>query len=237
MTTAERTSPRIDAPPARKILVATGCALLLAVIVLVVAVLPAEYGIDPLGAGRALGLLDLADAPSSRVSSQPVAYKTDSAEFVLGPYETVEYTYRVERGASVLFSWQATGKVIYDVHGQPDGAPAEYAESFDRQESDRAHGAFSAPFTGVHGWYWENGSAQDVSIRLTTAGFYTDPREYFDGREFKHELTDAARPTAGSAFGLNSNPPEGGSHVAPIANLPEGASNVEPREHERDASR
>jgi hypothetical protein len=40
-------------------------AIVVAAIVLVVAVLPAEYGIDPTGIGRALGLLEL-NAPASR---------------------------------------------------------------------------------------------------------------------------------------------------------------------------
>jgi hypothetical protein len=50
------------APSLAKILMATVVALIVAAIVLVVAVLPAEYGIDPIGAGKALGLTQLAAA-------------------------------------------------------------------------------------------------------------------------------------------------------------------------------
>jgi len=45
-----------------KILTATLIAAAVAAVILVVAVLPAEYGIDPLGTGKALGLMDLANA-------------------------------------------------------------------------------------------------------------------------------------------------------------------------------
>ena len=48
MDTPVPTSPR-------RILIATGVALATALILLIVAVLPAEYGIDPLGTGKALG--------------------------------------------------------------------------------------------------------------------------------------------------------------------------------------
>ena len=48
-------SPRIEAPSMAKIAIATVIALMVASIILVVAVLPAEYGIDPLHTGKALG--------------------------------------------------------------------------------------------------------------------------------------------------------------------------------------
>ena len=51
-----------QAPSLAKILLATVVAFIVASIILVVAVLPAEYGIDPLGTGKALGLMDLAKA-------------------------------------------------------------------------------------------------------------------------------------------------------------------------------
>src|SRR6185503_18083296 len=45
--------------PKSRILIATALAAIVAAIILVVAVLPAEYGIDPLGTGKALGLTAL----------------------------------------------------------------------------------------------------------------------------------------------------------------------------------
>jgi hypothetical protein len=175
----------------RAVVTATVGALVVAAIVLVVAVLPAEYGIDPLGTGRALGLLDLAEGGGGAVLAQSDDFRTDTMEFVLGPYQSVEYKYRVEKDASMLYSWRATRQVLYDFHGEPDGAPEGYAESFEKQEGDRANGTFVAPFSGIQGWYWENKGGGDVSITLTTAGFYSEPREYFDGNVFKRELKDS----------------------------------------------
>ena len=86
----------------RKIVVATVTALIVAALLLVGVVLPAEYGLDLLGTGRALGLLGLAQAPA--VALRDDEYRVDSAEISIGPYEWVEYTYRFEEGASMLFS-------------------------------------------------------------------------------------------------------------------------------------
>ena len=58
-------SPDWQAPSGRRIALSVGIAALVAVVVLVVAILPAEYGIDPTGIGRALGLDEL-NAPASR---------------------------------------------------------------------------------------------------------------------------------------------------------------------------
>ena len=74
MTGEDRTSQPQAAPaPSRgKVVAATGIAFLTAVVVLVVAILPAEFGIDPLGIGSALGLLDLARAQP--IAPQPGEY-------------------------------------------------------------------------------------------------------------------------------------------------------------------
>jgi len=55
-------SQPLEAPSRGKIALATVIALIVAAVILVVAVLPAEYGIDPVGTGKALGLMDLAKA-------------------------------------------------------------------------------------------------------------------------------------------------------------------------------
>ncbi len=66
------TNVQLQVPPlasAAKIAMATVVALIVGGVILVTAVLPAEYGIDPLGTGKALGLTDLANAT---VKSAPV---------------------------------------------------------------------------------------------------------------------------------------------------------------------
>jgi hypothetical protein len=186
-------------PSTRTLVAASGLALAVATVVLLVAVLPAEYGIDPLGTGRALGFSalsqpiapipvpppegeTLAPVQTGAVGLYPGEYKIDSRVIVLGPYEYVEYKYHLAKGATMLFSWTASGDVTHDFHGDPDGAPASASQSFDKAPRRRADGTFTAPFSGIHGWFWENATGEDVTIKVTTAGFYTAAHQFrFDG--------------------------------------------------------
>ena len=147
--------------------------------------------IDPTGVGHALGLTMLsapvvaepAEAPAQGarlaptaqgpVASYPAHFNVDSRTFTLGPYEYIEFKYHLEKDAAMFFSWQASADVIHDFHGDPDGAPANAAQSYEKRPRRGAEGAFVAPFSGIHGWYWENAGGDTVTIRLTTAGFYT----------------------------------------------------------------
>ena len=58
-------TPDWQAPSGKRIAVSVGISAAIAAVVLVVAVLPAEYGLDPTGIGKALGLTEL-HAPASR---------------------------------------------------------------------------------------------------------------------------------------------------------------------------
>jgi hypothetical protein len=183
--------PAPPAPPsAKRIVVATGVALLVAVAVLVMAVLPAEYGIDPLGTGRLLGLLELAPGRSEVIASEEGDFKVDSVRFVLGPFESVEYKYRLNQNGSMVYSWRATGEVVYDFHSEPDGAPEGYAESFEQARGAERRGTYRAPFTGIHGWFWENRGQADVTITLTTAGFYSGSLEFRGNDASPRSVTD-----------------------------------------------
>jgi hypothetical protein len=182
---------------------ATLLALIVAAIVLVVAVLPAEYGIDPLGTGEKLGLTGLAAVAEEGEltiargvnTAHGAAYKVDTVEIRLRPGKSVEYKYFVESGRGFVYSWKANTKVVYDFHGQPEGKPPEDSKSYDKrdagEESDQANGAFTAPFTGVHGWYFENTADHDVVVTLTSAGFYNRAEQFMDkGGHFVFQVPD-----------------------------------------------
>jgi hypothetical protein len=179
----------------RQILKATAAALGVAAVLLVVAVLPAEYGIDPLGTGRALGLIALVDTATDEPApgvpleavrqgvntAQPGQLEQDTYTVELRPFEGVEYKYRLEAGRSLMYTWTASSKVGYDFHGEPDGAPARYSESYGKGDAASAQGVFVAPKPGIHGWFWENPGAGRVTVTLKTSGFYTASTEFRDG--------------------------------------------------------
>jgi hypothetical protein len=193
----------------RRLAVATAGALLVAVAVLVAAVLPAEFGRDPLGTGKALGLLDLykgaaepAPAPAAPPPATPpmTMFKVDSAVFTLRPSEGFEYKYRIERGGGLVYAWTATRPVNYEFHGEPDGAGLGVAVSYEKSQGTRGSGSFTAPSSGIHGWFWENRSDDEMTITLYSSGFYNwadEFRQRFDPVKHKgvvdrirHELSD-----------------------------------------------
>ncbi len=129
-----------------RIAVAAGAALLVAGLILVTIVLPAEYGVDPLGTGARLGLLELGvvgqqveslDAAATTtpagqaaiIVTQERPFASETVEFVVAPREGMEYKYRLEKGEALLYSWKATRAVNYELHAEPDGAPRGYAQS------------------------------------------------------------------------------------------------------------
>lgn len=157
MTKTNPDTPMTALPSKRTLALTTAIALTVAVVILVTLVLPAEYGVDPLGTGKALGLTAIANpsagpteaAPEGATTVAPVtegpvgryaaAFKRDSVEFTLGPYEYVEYKYHLQSGASMLYSWRATSAVIHDMHGELDGDPNKVT-SFNKSNRQEDHG-------------------------------------------------------------------------------------------------
>lgn len=192
-------APDINAPSKGALARATGIALLVALILLFVAILPAEYGFDPLRTGRALGLTSISQADANATkgaaptpapgqtgvyTSQPKIYKVDSEDFQLRPGEGVEMKYHMQKGAGLVYGWKADGKLTFEFHGEPDQKPnKDYYESYeldDKVGKDSSYGSFTAPSTGIHGWFFKNTGKKDVKFHLTVAGFF-DAAKMFTG--------------------------------------------------------
>jgi hypothetical protein len=192
----EKTPPVIEMPSKGKIVKATLIALVVALVILFVAVLPAEYGIDPLRTGALLGLTGLSKATDNSTAgratpvqtgiytAQDHTYKVDSEDMQLRPGEGVEIKYHMQKGAGMVYGWKADGKLQYEFHGEPDQKPKpDYFESYaldNKVGVDHFYGSFTAPTTGIHGWFWVNKTNKDVMFHVTTAGFY-DSAKMFAG--------------------------------------------------------
>lgn len=190
-------TPAVPTPPAPSggaLLKATLAALVVAAIVLVTAILPAEYGLDPLGTGEALGLNRLFGADESAVAPpieaddagplhpQLYEYRVDSRELTIGPKQGIEFKYELDKGATMLYAWKANAFLDFDFHTEPEGLPPEASESFERGNASQKRGGYTAPYDGIHGWYWENTTDSDVTVTLTSTGFYTSARLFLPER-------------------------------------------------------
>ena len=92
----------------------------------------------------------------------------------------MEIKYNMKRGAGLVYSWTASGTLLFEFHGEPNVKPVgkggtDYFESYeldDKVGRNQGHGTFVAPSTGIHGWFWENKSSTKVTLKLVSAGFY-----------------------------------------------------------------
>ena len=190
-----------------RIALALGAALLAAGLILVMFVLPAEFAVDPLGTGAKFGLLPLgvvgqqvdaltktaatagATAQGAILVSQEKPFQQETVDFKLAAREGMEYKYRLDKGEALLYSWSATGPVDYELHAEPDGAPAGDAQSYEKKPAtSQASGTLTAPFPGIHGWYWENKSDKEVTVTLKTAGYYNIAHEFRNGQPTKNKM-------------------------------------------------
>jgi hypothetical protein len=191
----------------QRLAVAAGAALLAAGLILVMFVLPAEYAVDPLGTGARLGLLDLGvtgqqvaamestTGAAAGAAGQPIiapqerAFQNETVEFKLAPRSYIEYKYRLDQGESLLYSWKASAPVNFEAHAEPDAGPRGYAQSYEKGSATAAaSGTLTAPFTGIHGWWWENASDQEVTVTLTAAGFYNMSHEFRPGEPVRNKM-------------------------------------------------
>lgn len=162
-----------------------------ALVVLVFAVWPAEFGFDPTGFGRLTGLSALSEEPAqadlyNKVDEGELAF--DTKTWTLEPYENLEYKYTLKKGAGMLFNWSATAPVEYDFHTDAMIDGEEVSDSFDIAKSDGESGSYVAPYDGIHGIFFENLSTEPVQITLTTRGFYTAATLFREGGEIPQPI-------------------------------------------------
>ena len=177
-------------PEARRIILASSGAALVAAILLTTIILPSEYGWDPLGTGAALGLMELAGEDGTPLTLQAAGPYSDSIAFALAPYESVEYKYRLEAGDTMIFEWRASEEVLVDMHAEPDGAAPGYAQTFNKTRTTHGKGSYRAAFDGIHGWYWQNRTQEDVIVTLETQGFFTESLEMGNGRSNTRQFAE-----------------------------------------------
>lgn len=118
-------------------------------------------------------------------TAHPRIYKVDSEDMSLGPGQGVEIKYHMQKGAVMVYGWKANGKLLFEFHGEPDQKPnKDYFDSYELDNKvgkDQSYGSFTAPSTGIHGWFWENKSYKQIEFHVTTAGFYDGAKMFAGG--------------------------------------------------------
>lgn len=143
-----------DLPTSRQLVRSTLLAAAAAGALLVTVILPSEYGIDPTGVGRVLGLTEMGEikvqlaeeaaadgaidaqvaraaptsAPARNQAPPPeggVTARTDEMQLSLAPGQGAEIKATADNGTRIAFDWSvAGGHVNYDTHGDRKDPPA-----------------------------------------------------------------------------------------------------------------
>ena len=193
---------RAELPSTKQLVRSTLIALAAAIAILVTAVLPGEYGIDPTGVGRVLGLTQMGEikmqlareadadaaaesdanadassqiaAASQQAGEEAVAGRRDQVSVTLAPGEGAEVKLSMRAGARATFAWDVDrGVVNYDLHGDGGGRSISYEQG--RGVPSHA-GELEAAFDGNHGWFWRNRGREPVTVTLRTNGDYASIR-------------------------------------------------------------
>lgn len=178
-------------PSTAMLIRATLSAFVIGVALLVTIILPAEYGVDPIGAGKFLGLdalnstaiANTTEIVPSDVESDlalpalirgPSVLRSDTLTVTVPPYEGIEVKADMITGQSFVFEWETDGLPLYtDMHGEPpNAAQAEFTRYWKENEQLSAQGTLLARFDGTHGWYWQNMTEEQVTVTLSVSGFY-----------------------------------------------------------------
>jgi hypothetical protein len=151
-------------------------ATVLAGIILVTLILPAEYNIDPTGLGQKTGVTVLAQTVAPEVQKSPSvagSVEFQTIEVIVPAGRGVEYKFEMQQFEKMTYEWITDGAALFfDLHGEPEGDTSGYYESYVIATSAEMKGSFTAPFAGSHGWYWKNTSTQAVTVKLLVKGQY-----------------------------------------------------------------
>ncbi len=185
-----------DLPSSAQLLKSTIIAIIMIVILFVMVILPAEYGTDPTGVGKLLGLKEMGDIKMSLLEesqneslqeSEPFSIDTDSVEaekisdtinedvveITIEPGKAIEIKLEMKIGDIVQYEWRTIkGGLNYNLHGDGyKGSKKSINYKKGRMVSSDS-GELKAEFDGYHGWFWRNREKFSVTVILQTSGDY-----------------------------------------------------------------
>ena len=194
-------NPKIEELPSLSQLFRSAiAAVCVAVFLLITTILPAEYGVDPTGIGRVIGLSEMgeikselqreaeedADTHSSSVnkisflkilnfsiipSANASNHWREQFEFELKPGEYHEVKFMMKKGQAIEYAWVGSRGGRVNFDLHGHGNGASATYEKGRGKTE-GNGSFSAAFDGEHGWFWRNRDKKPVKIMLSVAGDY-----------------------------------------------------------------
>ena len=185
-----------DLPTSAQLLKSTIIAIIMIVILFVMVILPAEYGTDPTGVGKLLGLKEMGDIKMSLLEesqneslqeSEPFSIFSDSVEaekisntinedeveITIEPGKAIEIKLEMKIGDIVQYEWRTIkGGLNYNLHGDGYKGSKKSINYKKGRMVPSDSGELKAEFDGYHGWFWRNREKFSVTVILQTSGDY-----------------------------------------------------------------
>ena len=185
-----------DLPSSAQLLKSTIIAIIMIVILFVMVILPAEYGTDPTGVGKLLGLKEMGDIKMSLLEesqneslqeSEPFSIVSDSVEaekisdtinedvveITIEPGKAIEIKLEMKIGDVVQYEWRTIkGGLNYNLHGDGYKGSKKSINYKKGRMVPSDSGELKAEFDGYHGWFWRNREKFSVTVILQTSGDY-----------------------------------------------------------------
>jgi len=194
---------RADLPSTKQLVRSTLIAAGVAVVILVTAVLPGEYGVDPTGIGRVLGLTQMGEvkqqlaaeaeadaAAAPAVAEAEVAVEAVAADVAEVPAAAPASEWRDEVTVTLAPGEAAEIKLVMKA-GETAGyawaaksgalnsdlhgdGKGGQATSYRKGRAESSDsGDLTAAFDGSHGWFWRNRGDAPVELVLQVRGEYS----------------------------------------------------------------
>jgi hypothetical protein len=117
----------------------------------------------------------------------PATYFEHATTFQEGVYQIpvpansdLEHKISMNEGDIVVYSWEVAMAnpelLTAEFHGHTErvGDAPGTVMFYKIHTGGKESGSLKAPFTGIHGWYLNNESSQDIVVELKVAGFYNE---------------------------------------------------------------
>jgi hypothetical protein len=124
-------------------------------------------------------------------------FVSDHWQYELLPYDSIEMKYKLSQGQPMVFAWRAAVPLHYDMHSVPDEGGNPATESFAITDATSQTAVYVAPFTGIHGWFWQNQTLNPVTVSIDATGAFTGAVIFDQAGEHPRELASSSpRPGA-----------------------------------------
>jgi hypothetical protein len=117
---------------------------------------------------------------------------SDHWEYELLPYDSIEMKYKLAQGRPMIFSWHAPVPLHYDMHSVPDVGGNPATESFAISDAPVQTAVYVAPFTGIHGWFWQNQTLNPVTVTIDATGAFDGAVIFDQAGEHPRSLSASA---------------------------------------------